>query len=176
MDTRNTHTVLCITSRFSRTFIHLKFHTWAPVAILPDECSSLLPTIRNKIVVNKIYDVTQSCFMERIYIIYIFGRLRTKVLQHRSTSLSTKLKVYNAIVLSSLLYCCEIWTLYRRHLKKLEQFHTDSLARSVSNREILERANTTSIEAMILKAQLRWTGHVIRMDESRIPRSPASLR
>ena len=34
----------------------------------------------------------------------------------------------------------------------------------------LERANTTSIEAMIFKVQLHWTGHVILMDETRIPR------
>ena len=39
----------------------------------------------------------------------------------------------------------------------------------VLNQEVLERASTTSIEAIIIKAQLRWTGHVIRMDESRIP-------
>ena len=40
----------------------------------------------------------------------------------------------------------------------------------VSNQEVLERANTTFLEAMILKAQLRRNGNVIRMDESRIPR------
>ena len=40
----------------------------------------------------------------------------------------------------------------------------------VLNQEVLERTSTTSIEAMIIKAQLRWTGYVIRMDESRIPR------
>ena len=35
---------------------------------------------------------------------YAFGRLRTKVLQHKSICLSTKLKVYTARVLPSLLY------------------------------------------------------------------------
>ena len=40
----------------------------------------------------------------------------------------------------------------------------------VSNLEVLSRANTTSIEAMILQAQLRWTGHVIRMDKTKILR------
>ena len=40
----------------------------------------------------------------------------------------------------------------------------------VTNLEVLDRAKSTSIEAMILKAQLRWTGHVIRMDSDRIPR------
>ena len=58
---------------------------------------------------------------------YAFGRLRTKVLQHKSIYLSTKLKVYTARVLPSLLYGCETWTVYRRHLQKLEQFHARSL-------------------------------------------------
>jgi len=51
------------------------------------------------------------------------GRLRTRVLNQHSIRLSTKLKVYNAVVLPSLLYGCETWTLYRRHVKKLEYFH-----------------------------------------------------
>ena len=78
---------------------------------------------------------------------------------------------------ASLLYGCETWTLYRRHLRKLEQFHTRSLHSimrirwqdRISSQEVLERASTTSIETIVLKAPLRWTGHVIRMDKARIP-------
>ena len=40
----------------------------------------------------------------------------------------------------------------------------------VTNLQMLDRANAASIEALLLKAQLRWTGHVIRMDASRMPR------
>ena len=40
----------------------------------------------------------------------------------------------------------------------------------ITNQEVLDRASSTSIEAKILQAQLRWTGHVIRMDHDRIPR------
>ncbi|XP_076054495.1 uncharacterized protein LOC143033187 [Oratosquilla oratoria] len=47
------------------------------------------------------------------------GRLRTRVLNQRNVRLSTKLKVYRAVVLTSLLYGCESWTLYRRHLKQV---------------------------------------------------------
>ncbi|XP_059849029.1 uncharacterized protein LOC132406918 isoform X1 [Hypanus sabinus] len=106
------------------------------------------------------------------------GRLWVKVLQHKDIRLSTKLKVYNVVVVSSLLYGCETWTLYRRHVKQLEQFHNRALRSimqihwqdRISNLTVLDRANSTSIEAKVLKAQLRWTGHVIRMDESRMPR------
>uniref|UniRef100_A0A5F8HFV9 RNA-directed DNA polymerase n=1 Tax=Monodelphis domestica TaxID=13616 RepID=A0A5F8HFV9_MONDO len=55
------------------------------------------------------------------------GQLCCKVLQHSGVSTATKLKVYNAGVLSSLLYGCETWTPYRKHMKQLEQFHQRSL-------------------------------------------------
>ena len=40
----------------------------------------------------------------------------------------------------------------------------------VTNLEVLDRADTTDIEAMILKEQLHWTEHVIWMDASRMPK------
>ena len=106
------------------------------------------------------------------------GRLRSKVLQHSGVTLATKLKVYRAVVLTSLLYGCETWTLYRKHMKQLEQFHQRSLRsimrirwqERVTNQEVLDKANLTSIEATILRSQLRWSGHVIRMNSQRIPR------
>ena len=106
------------------------------------------------------------------------GILRVKVLQQKGITLSTKLKIYRAVVLPSLLYGCETWTLYRRHIKQLEQFHNRSLRMimgirwqdRVTNQEVLDRAGSTSIESMLLKSQMRWTGHVIRMEENRIPR------
>jgi hypothetical protein len=51
------------------------------------------------------------------------GRLKTRVLNQHNIRLTTKVKLYKAIVLTGLLYGCETWTLYRRHLKQLEQFH-----------------------------------------------------
>lgn len=40
----------------------------------------------------------------------------------------------------------------------------------VSNTAVLERANITSIEAMIMKHRLRWSGHVVRMEDTRLPK------
>ena len=40
----------------------------------------------------------------------------------------------------------------------------------VTNVEVLEQAEVPSIEAMLLKCQLRWAGHVTRMEEHLLPK------
>jgi hypothetical protein len=40
----------------------------------------------------------------------------------------------------------------------------------IPNVEVLRRAGMPSVEALITKAQLRWTGHVVRMEENRLPK------
>ena len=106
------------------------------------------------------------------------GRLRTKVLNHHYICLSTKRKVYRAIVLTALLCECETWTRYRRRVKQLETFHMRALRSilgmcwqdRITNLEVLDRAECTSIETLLIKAQLRWVGQIIRMDDPRMPR------
>ncbi|XP_076036516.1 uncharacterized protein LOC143022261 [Oratosquilla oratoria] len=106
----------------------------------------------------------------------LFGLTISLGKTERKVRLSTKLKVYRAVVLTSVLYGCESWTLYRRHLKQLERFHMRSL-RSILNikwqnrvtkLEMLDRAEMASIRAMIIKSLLRWVGCVIRMDDHRL--------
>ena len=95
------------------------------------------------------------------------GHLRNRLLNHHNVTLDTSLKVYRAVVFSSLLYGCETWTVYRRHLKQLERFHQRALRSilgirwqdRVTNTEVFERTNCISIEAMLLKSCLHWTGH-----------------
>ena len=77
--------------------------------------------------------------------------------------------------IASLLYSCETWALYRRQLKQLERFHMHSLRTilnikcqdRVSNLQVFDMAESTSIEAMVLKNRLRWVGHVIHMEDNR---------
>ena len=107
-----------------------------------------------------------------------FSALKHRVWSQRGLKKSTKLEVYNACVLTCLLYSCETWVVYRRHLKQLERFHQRCL-RSIlgvhwtthtPDTEVLEKANTISIEAHIHRHRLRWVGHVIRLDDDRIPK------
>ena len=46
-----------------------------------------------------------------------FGRLRGSIWDRSGIRLGTKLKVYRSVVLPTLLYACETWTVYQRHAK-----------------------------------------------------------
>ena len=56
-----------------------------------------------------------------------FGRLCANVWERNGIKLDTKLKVYKAVVLPTLLYACETWTVYLRHAKRLNHFHLSCL-------------------------------------------------
>ena len=108
-----------------------------------------------------------------------FGRLRSRVFLNDNFRLDTRTAVYTTVCITSLLYSAETWTAYRRHIKQLEAFHIGNLQKilklswrdKVPHNEILQHASTTTIESMLAKKkQLRWTGHIIRMNHDRQPR------
>ena len=107
-----------------------------------------------------------------------FGRLYKRVWNNNHLKKGTKISVYRAVVLTTLLYCSESWVTYRHHIRLLERFHQRCLrtilnihwSDYITNVEVLERAEITSIEAMLLKSQLRWAGHVSRMEDHRLPK------
>ena len=107
-----------------------------------------------------------------------FGKLYRLVFGNRDLRRLTKCKVYRAVVVSALTYGCESWTLYKKHLRSLERFHQQKLRQIlgirwddyVRNTEVLRRAQTDSIGNIISRAQLRWLGHLHRMDDARLPK------
>ena len=110
-----------------------------------------------------------------------FGKLTKRLWSERGVRLATKIYVYCAIVLPTLLYGCEAWTPYRRYIRRLEQFHMRCLRRianikwqdMIPNTEVLprNRCAQNGIEHHIKRAQLRWTGHLVRLADDRIPKS-----
>ena len=108
-----------------------------------------------------------------------FGRLSKRLWTNNGIQLNTKIDVYKAAVLTSLLYGCETWTLTKKQSKRLEKFHQSTLRKiarikwfhKVTNYQVLSRCNICSLQSMIDKAKLRWTGHVIRMKDDRIPKA-----
>ena len=107
-----------------------------------------------------------------------FGRLRTNVWERNGIRLNTKLKVYKAVVLPTLLYACETWTVYQRHAKKLNHFHLSCLKKllkfrwqdKIPDTEVLKRAKMQNVHTLLKLAQLRWTCHVTRMPDERLPK------
>ena len=106
------------------------------------------------------------------------ARLTKRVWSNPELTVKTKMAVYNACVLSTLLYGSESWTTYSRQEKRLNSFHMRSLRRilgitwqdKVTNAEVLSRANLPSMYTLLRQRRLRWLGHVRRMDDGRIPK------
>ena len=107
-----------------------------------------------------------------------FGRLCGSIWDRSGIRLDTKLKVYRLVVLSMLLYAWETWTVYQRHAKRLNHFHTSCLRKflkikwpdRIPDTEVLKRAGMQSIHTLMKLAQLRWTSHVTRIPDERLPK------
>nr|VZI39499.1 unnamed protein product [Spirometra erinaceieuropaei] len=58
-----------------------------------------------------------------------FGRLQSTVWNRHGFQLSTKLKMYKAVILTTLLYGVETWTVYAKQARRLNHFHLSCLRR-----------------------------------------------
>ena len=97
-----------------------------------------------------------------------FGKLRKRVFDNHELALDTKIRVYQAVIIPTLLYGSETWITYRYQVKQLEKFHRQRYLRSimnikwydrVTNAAVLDRASLTSIDAILQQHRLRWYGH-----------------
>ena len=92
--------------------------------------------------------------------------------------IGTKLRMFKAAILPTLLYGSETWAPLVKQLKRLQSFVMRclrvilgvSVREKQRNTEIRSRANIETVETMVRKRRLRWLGHVARMDAGRIPR------
>lgn len=109
---------------------------------------------------------------------YAYGKLYNRVFSQRGLKIPTKIKVYRAAVVSTLLYGCESATLYRRNIRTLECFHQRKLRNilrirwedRITNNEVLTRSGLPSIQAIIAKNQMRFMGHLLRKPAASLPK------
>ena len=107
-----------------------------------------------------------------------FSALNKRVWSQHGFKLHTEIIVYKVCVLTALLYASKAWTLYKHQLKLLEDFHQRWLRQilqikwqsHISHTEVLGKAGLPSIQSMVMKSCLRWVGHIVRMDDGRLPR------
>lgn len=106
------------------------------------------------------------------------AHLTKRVWDNPMLTLNTKIKVYQACMLSTLLYGSEAWTLYTHQERRLNAFHMRNLRQllgitwqdRISNADVLAQAGMLSMFATLSLRRLRWLGHVCRMDDGRIPK------
>nr|VZI17388.1 unnamed protein product [Spirometra erinaceieuropaei] len=97
-----------------------------------------------------------------------FGCLQSTVWNRHSLQVNTKLKMYKAVILPTLLYGAETWTVYTRQARRLNHFHLSCLHRilklnwqdRIPDTDVLERT----------RIQLRWSGYLVHMDDERLPK------
>ena len=99
-------------------------------------------------------------------------RLSRRVWENTKFTTHTKIAVYNACVLCTLLCGSESWTAYARQESRLNGFHLPCLRHilgiswqnRIPNKGVLERANIPSMFAMLSQRRLRRLGYVRRME------------
>ena len=92
-----------------------------------------------------------------------FGCLRERLWNNHNVSIRVKGNIYRAIILSTLLYGAETWTVYRRHVKKLHAFtmrHMRSIMKirwpdKVTNIKKFKRVGLPSMEDLLIRKNLR---------------------
>jgi len=88
-------------------------------------------------------------------------------------SLATKLKVYNSLVLSVLLYGCETWTILKSDERRLEAFHMSCQRRilrirwfdHVTNADVVNQTGQEDLGSHILRRRMAVFGHARRLPE-----------
>ena len=92
--------------------------------------------------------------------------------------LDTKLKVYRSVVLPTLLYACDTWTVYKRRANRLNHFHTscqktsnDQVARQDSRHRSPKKGRDAEGTYSSKIVQLKWTDHVTKIPDERLPKT-----
>ena len=85
--------------------------------------------------------------------------------------------------MGTLLYASETWTTYVRHVQALNRFHQQCLRQILGiewqsrtpDTDVLAMCGSPTIGARLMTNQMRWAGHLARMQDGRLPKLPKQL-
>jgi hypothetical protein len=107
-----------------------------------------------------------------------FRSLERCLWSRNDISAKTKARVYDAAIRSILLYGCETWPMKVSDEETMASFERRCWRKAIksrpgvtlSNREVERRfLHECPLSAVIQDRRLRWAGHVLRMEDSRLP-------
>ena len=111
----------------------------------------------------------------------VFAKMK-KVWNNCGMSLRTKMKLFNGIVISILLYGCETWKGLKEVETKIRVFESNCLRKimdikwyeHVTEEEVRRRSGQRSVIDKLRTHRWRYYGHVLRMGEERLPKQVLS--
>ena len=106
----------------------------------------------------------------------MIGAIGSSVLGRKELTKGTKLRVVNAMVLPTLTYGCETWTLQTRHRGRVEAMQMRVMRRiegvtrldSIRNVDLRDRLKQEGVLDLVKRRQQRWKQRLEEMDDSRI--------
>ena len=114
----------------------------------------------------------------------IYHTINNTTIGKKELSQEAKMLIYNSVYVPTLTYGAESWTLTKYQEEKLNMPEMKYLRKvvgktrrdKVRNNTIREEVGQTAIQNHIKKKELRWFGHLNRMDENRIPKKMFEAR
>ena len=128
--------------------------------------------------------ISQDCTLDREISMCIskaartFGSLYRVLWCRRKLKRPTKMRLFKSVVLSTLLYGSETWVPSADHMKRLQAFIMGCLRVILGvtrwdkkrNTELRSMAGIEGMEIMVMRRRLRWLGHLVRTDDTRLPK------
>ena len=121
------------------------------------------------------YDIQQKCILGNL----AFSNFNDVWLQGKRISLPRLINVYEAMVVSVMMYNCSSWAATKDTLKKLDVCHRKHLRKiinvkwpqTISNDKLYEICNTECLSERVRLARWKMLGHILRSPDN----TPAAL-
>ena len=121
-----------------------------------------------------IYDIEQRCIKGNI----AFNSYKNVWLQGRRININKLVQIYEAMVVSVIMYNCSSWAATNDILEKLDVCHCNHLRQilnikyptTISNKKLYETCSTRTLSTRVKQSRWRMLGHILRSPEN----SPAA--